>query len=68
MGQALSIEEINNLSKENEKMKATLEEIKRICKDTTALVNLYGYERDYSYKAVVKYNNKILRKIKEVIK
>lgn len=64
----LSIDDINNLPKENEKLKATLGKIQELCKGTTANVNMYGYERDYSYKAVVKYNNKILKIIREGLK
>ena len=85
----LSIDEINNLQKENEKCKEAytklnnlynenceftnrlenaLQEVKELCKKTTANVNMYGYERDYTYKAIVEHNNKILKIIRKASK
>ena len=64
----LSIDEINKLQAENEKMKASLIKIQGLCKTTTANVNLYGYEQNYTYKAIVRHNNKILKAVREGLK
>ena len=64
----LSIEEINNLQTENNKMKAALGKIEGLCRETNTNVNMYGYERDYTYKAILQHNNKILKVIRGVSK
>ena len=64
----LGIDDINRLEKENESLKSALGKIEGLCKETNANVNMYGYERDYTYKAILEHNNKILKVIKGVKK
>jgi hypothetical protein len=64
----LSIDEINKLQAENQKMKASLIQIEGLCKTTSANVKRFGFERDYNYKAIVQHNNKILKAVREGLK
>lgn len=63
---------LNKLYEENcnftGRLENALQEIKELCKETTANVNIYGYERDYTYKAIVEHNNKILKIIRKGLK
>lgn len=61
---------LNNLYKENceytGRLENALQTIEGLCKETTANVKRYGFERDYNYKAIVQHNNKILKVIRKV--
>jgi len=63
---------LNNLYNENceytGRLENALQTIKGLCKETTANVKKYGFERDYNYKAIVQHNNKILKAIREGMK
>lgn len=46
--------------KQLQKANSALKNIKILCKTSTKNVKKHGYERDYTYKAVIEHNNKIL--------
>lgn len=54
--------------KQLSKCKQTLIDIEGLCTTTTANVLMYQDERTYSYKAIVEHNDKIKKKIKEILK
>ena len=63
---------LNNLYKENceytGRLENALQQIEVLCKETNTNVNMYGYERNYTYKAILEHNNKILKVIWKVSK
>lgn len=63
---------LNNLYKENceytGRLENALQKIEGLCRETNTNVNMYGYERNYTYKAILQHNNKILKVIRGVSK
>lgn len=51
--------------KQLQRVTQAFKEITELCKKTTKNVKKYGFERNYTYKAIVQHNNKILKVIKE---
>ena len=63
---------LNNLYKENceytGRLENALQQIEGLCKETNTNVNMHGYERNYTYKAILEHNSKILKVIRKVSK